>query len=95
MKKTIPLGTKIFFESSWDDFSAYRLAEKWCTDNWYSYGSMARDMRIWICKWKDICIAKWYNLGSEDIKQLDWYIYCEWWYRTGKIWIVIFDTPKE
>lgn len=91
MTREIKLGTKIFFKNDWTDFSAYRKAEKRCDDNWYSYWSMQGDARIWIKKW-DWYISKRRWLSKEDIQSLDWYINHEWWYRNGKVWIVIFDT---
>lgn len=84
---------KFFFENDWTDFSWLHQAQKRCKENWYSYWSMARDMRIWVAKW-DCYIAKWYNLNKNDINNLDWYIYHVGDYRNWKVWVVIFDEKK-
>ena len=76
------LGTKVFFENTGSDFSAFHAAEQWCRDNGYSYGSMARDARIGIKK-GDCVIVKWHNLDQDDINHLDGYINGD--YRNGKV----------
>lgn len=60
---------QIDFQKNEKDFSSIYMAEQWCKENWYSYGSMQREAPIAICKW-DVDISKWRNLW-EDIKNID------------------------
>lgn len=85
MQKTV-----IFKREEKDRFWAINKAEDWLRKNWYSFWSMARDMPIWIMKWKEWCIAKWYNLSDEDIKSLDGRIL----FKQDQVEVIIYDFKK-
>lgn len=76
------------------EFEAYHAACKWCEDNGYSLGSMARRMPIGLLKgeWQ---IAKWYNLTPKEQTQLDGTITCISSFREAPIHIVIKDTAVK
>lgn len=69
------------------DFNAYHAASKWCSENGYSHGSMARDTPIGILK-GDWCIAKWHNLTKKERAGLDGYLESQD-FRAGPVRIVI------
>lgn len=64
-----PIEKRITFKEK-GTFESYYKASTWLDENGYSKGSMARTMPIGLLK-GDFNIAKWYNLGNEDIASLD------------------------
>lgn len=74
------------------DFRSFYAAEKWCTENGYSVGSMQRDFPIGIHK-GDWQIPKWLNMNSEDRDGLDGYMESND-FRTGTVRIVIKDKAE-
>lgn len=59
----------IVFEQT-GDFEALNAATKWCSENGYSVGSLARGFPVGL-KRGDWSIAKWYNLNAEERRGLD------------------------
>ena len=69
------------------EFEAYREACKWCENNGYSRGSMARDMPIGLMN-GDWGIAKWYNLSGSERNEIDGTMISQS-FRTGPVFINI------
>ena len=69
------------------EFEAYHEACKWCENNGFSHGSMARAMPIGLMKgnWD---IAKWYKLSNSERKELDGTMTSQS-FRTGPVFINI------
>lgn len=82
----------IDFPNNGDTFSGFDDALKWCKDNGYSVGSMCSSQPIGIIK-GNVHIAKWKNLSSSDIMQLDGIIDGD--YRNGTVTITVYEGRKN
>ena len=88
MKKIIT--NEIIFNEE-GDFMAYRSAEYWAKENGYSYGSMCHPQPTALYK-GDFSVAKWKNLSTKDISQVDGVITGE--YRNGPVKITLYKKVE-
>lgn len=86
--------TVITFEQP-GTFEAYYAAEKWCKENGYSYGSMARDLPIGILHGDDWRIPKWHQLNFQDMDSLDGHIECDSSFREPPVRIVLKNKDNK
>lgn len=82
--------TKTFNEAG--TFQALCAAEAWLAANGYSCGSTRRDMPSGILK-GDFVIAKWKNLTTKEIEQLDGHLQGD--KREGPITITLKEAPPD
>lgn len=52
-------------------FQSLYAAQKWCHDNGYSYGSLARNEPVAIMKGEYELPQKWFNISDEDRELVD------------------------
>jgi len=80
--------TKTFTEQG--TFNALHTAEKWLTENGYSYGATSCMHPVPVLK-GDWLIAKWKNLTKKEIAQLDGRIDGNW--REGPVTVYLKEAP--
>ena len=81
------------FENDGTTFSAMYKAEKWLSDNGYSYGSTDIGSYVPVIKGEYNIPQKYYNLSREDIKNLSGVIHSSD-YRDGDVEVRLFDANK-
>lgn len=84
-----PAVTKTFSEPG--TFKALYAAEKWLTENGYSYGPGSAMHPVPVLK-GDFIIAKWKNLTHKEIAQLDGKITGD--FRDGPVRVTLKTEPE-
>lgn len=80
------------FKGDGSTFSALYEAEKWLSDNGYSYGPMSRQAGQGVLKGSGINIAKMHNLTKKEIKELDGVLYAG---REGDARLLLKEPPES
>lgn len=74
-------------------FGAFYNAEKWLSDNGYSYGSTDRGSYVPIMKGEYDIPQKYYNLSKSDIANLSGVVHSTD-YREGEVEVRLFEQPQ-
>jgi hypothetical protein len=81
---------KTFSESG--PFKALYAAQKWLSQNGYSYGSTSRGSPVGVMK-GDVVIAKWRNLTKQEIDELGGRLTGDT--REGPVTLILKESPAS